>query len=56
MTRLRRILHPTDFSSASSGAYRQAVELARSPRRLVLARTRVALGFGLRSGLSRESR
>jgi nucleotide-binding universal stress UspA family protein len=32
MTRLRRILHPTDFSSASSGAYRQAVELAKANR------------------------
>ena len=32
MTRLRRILHPSDFSSASSGAYRQAVELAKANR------------------------
>ena len=32
MTRLRRILHPTDFSSASAGAYRQAVELAKANR------------------------
>ena len=32
MTRLRRILHPTDFSPASSGAYRQAVELAKANR------------------------
>jgi nucleotide-binding universal stress UspA family protein len=32
MTRLRRILHPTDFSSASSAAYRHAVELAKANR------------------------
>ena len=32
MTRLRQILHPTDFSSASSGAYRHAVELAKAKR------------------------
>ena len=32
MTRLRRILHPSDFSPASSGAYRQAVELAKANR------------------------
>ena len=32
MTRFRRILHPTDFSPASSGAYRQAVQLAKANR------------------------
>jgi nucleotide-binding universal stress UspA family protein len=32
VTRLRRILHPTDFSSASSAAYRRAVELAKANR------------------------
>ena len=32
MNRLRRIMHPTDFSKASSGAYRRAVELAKSNR------------------------
>jgi nucleotide-binding universal stress UspA family protein len=32
MTRLRRILHPTDFSTASSRAYRQALELAKGNR------------------------
>jgi len=32
MTRLRRILHPSDFSPASSGAYRQAVALAKANR------------------------
>ena len=32
MIRFRRILHPTDFSPASSGAYRQAVELAKANR------------------------
>ena len=30
MTRMRRILHPTDFSRASSLAYRRAVELAKA--------------------------
>ena len=32
MTRMRRILHPTDFSPASSAAYRRALELARGNR------------------------
>ncbi len=32
MTRLRRVMHPTDFSSASSGAYRQALGLAKANR------------------------
>ena len=32
MTRLRRILHPTDFSTASSRAYRHALELAKGSR------------------------
>jgi len=29
MARIRRIVHPTDFSSASLGAFRKAVELAK---------------------------
>ena len=32
MTRLRRILHPTDFSAASAPAYRRALELAKADR------------------------
>ncbi len=32
MTRMRRILHPSDFSPASSAAYRRALELARANR------------------------
>ena len=32
MTRIRRVLHPTDFSRASSAAYRRAVELAKANR------------------------
>ena len=32
MKRIRRILHPTDFSRASSRAYQQAVELAKANR------------------------
>jgi len=32
MSRIRRILHPTDFSRASSGAYRRAVGLAKADR------------------------
>jgi nucleotide-binding universal stress UspA family protein len=37
VTPFRRILHPTDFSSASAGAFRLAVDLAKAGRaRLVL--------------------
>ena len=32
MNRIRRILHPTDFSRASARAYQQAVELAKANR------------------------
>ena len=32
MSRMRRVLHPTDFSTASSAAYRRAVELAKADR------------------------
>jgi nucleotide-binding universal stress UspA family protein len=32
MSRIRRILHPTDFSKASSGAYKRAVEMAKGNR------------------------
>jgi len=32
MNRIRRILHPTDFSRASSRAYQHAVELAKANR------------------------
>jgi len=32
VNRIRRILHPTDFSRASSPAYQRAVELARANR------------------------
>ena len=32
MSRIRRILHPTDFSPASSAAFRRALELARANR------------------------
>ena len=32
MSRIRRILHPTDFSKASSAAYRRAVDLAKANR------------------------
>src|SRR5262245_47121718 len=36
--RLRRIVHATDFSTASSPAFAKAVELARSPGARVLGR------------------
>jgi nucleotide-binding universal stress UspA family protein len=36
MTRLRRILHPSDFSRASSAAFRRAVEMAKSNRAQLL--------------------
>ena len=32
MSRIRRILHPTDFSYASSAAYKRAVEMAKGNR------------------------
>ncbi len=32
MSRIRRVLHPTDFSRASSGAFKRAVEMARANR------------------------
>ncbi len=32
MSRLRRILHPTDFSRASTAAFKRAVEMARADR------------------------
>ena len=32
MSRIRRILHPTDFSKASAAAYKRAVELAKGNR------------------------
>jgi nucleotide-binding universal stress UspA family protein len=32
MSRLRRILHPTDFSRASTAAFKRAVEMARDNR------------------------
>ena len=32
MSRIRRILHPTDFSRASSAAFKRAVELAKGNR------------------------
>lgn len=32
MSRIRRILHPTDFSPASSAAYKRAVEMAKDNR------------------------
>ena len=32
MSRIRRILHPTDFSKASSAAYKRAVEMAKGNR------------------------
>lgn len=32
MSRIRRILHPTDFSKASSAAYKRAVGMAKSNR------------------------
>jgi nucleotide-binding universal stress UspA family protein len=32
MSRIRRILHPTDFSKASSGAYKRAVDKAKGNR------------------------
>jgi nucleotide-binding universal stress UspA family protein len=32
MSRIRRILHPTDFSKASSPAYKRAVEMAKGNR------------------------
>jgi nucleotide-binding universal stress UspA family protein len=32
MSRIRRILHPTDFSKASAAAYKRAVEMAKANR------------------------
>jgi len=32
MSRIRRILHPTDFSRASSAAYKRAVDMAKGNR------------------------
>lgn len=32
MSRIRRILHPTDFSRASSGAFKRAVDMAKGNR------------------------
>jgi nucleotide-binding universal stress UspA family protein len=32
MSRIRRIMHPTDFSRASSAAYKRAVDMAKSNR------------------------
>ncbi|HSL52153.1 MAG TPA: universal stress protein [Candidatus Deferrimicrobiaceae bacterium] len=32
MSRIRRILHPTDFSKASSGAFKRAVDMAKGNR------------------------
>ena len=32
MSRMRRILHPTDFSRASSAAFKRAVEMAKTDR------------------------
>ena len=32
MSRIRRILHPTDFSKASSAAYKRAVDMAKANR------------------------
>ncbi len=32
MSRIRRILHPTDFSKASSAAYKRAVDMAKDNR------------------------
>ncbi|HEY7433995.1 MAG TPA: universal stress protein [Methylomirabilota bacterium] len=32
MSRIRRILHPTDFSKASSAAYKRAVDMAKGNR------------------------
>lgn len=32
MTRIRRVLHPTDFSRASAGAFNRAVETAKANR------------------------
>jgi nucleotide-binding universal stress UspA family protein len=32
MSRIRRILHPTDFSTASSAAYKRAVDMAKANR------------------------
>lgn len=32
MSRIRRVLHPTDFSRASSAAFKRAVEMARANR------------------------
>jgi nucleotide-binding universal stress UspA family protein len=32
MSRIRRILHPTDFSKASSAAFKRAVDMAKSNR------------------------
>lgn len=32
MSRIRRILHPTDFSKASSAAYKRAVDMAKTNR------------------------
>jgi len=32
MSRIRRIMHPTDFSKASAAAYKRAVELAKGNR------------------------
>ena len=38
MARIRRILHPTDFSSASRAALKRALELARTSRaQLIIA-------------------
>ena len=36
MSRLRRILHPTDFSRASSAAFKRAVALAKADRALLV--------------------
>jgi nucleotide-binding universal stress UspA family protein len=43
MSRIRRILHPTDFSRASTPAFKRAVEMARANRaQLVVAHVLVA--------------
>jgi nucleotide-binding universal stress UspA family protein len=43
MSRIRRILHPTDFSRASTPAFKRAVEMARANRsELVVAHVLVA--------------
>jgi nucleotide-binding universal stress UspA family protein len=47
MNRVRRILHPSDFSHASGGAFAKAVEMAKASRAaLLLVHVMTSLGVG----------